>query len=1125
MKKRAYAQVVKLIGMALLTGALIVPAVFGQAVSQITGTAKDPSGAAVPGVQITATQTDTGITRTTTTDGAGNYILPNLPLGPYKLEATKMGFQNFVQTGIQLQVDSAANIPITLAVGDVTQTVEVEANASQVETEKLGVGTVMESQRVLDLPLNGRIATDLIALTPGSVQAANSPSYGMNTGVQISIAGGQTYGVFYGLDGASHMNMYDATNMPFPFPDALQEFKVDTSTQGAGAGVHSGGQVNGVTKSGTNGFHGDGFEFFRNGDLNARNFFSPTQDTLKRNQFGGTIGGPIKKNKIFFFFAYQGTTLRQTPSPSTNYVPTAQMLTGDLSTFESAACNNGHAVTLGAPYQTINGVPDQLPASQISPVALKIASYLPPAQNACGLFLSSNLVSQYFWQMPIRIDYQLNDKQMIFARYMGTKQNQADPYSLSPNNLLTSTGNSVNDYATDAVLGHTWLISPTKVNSIRLAFNRVDLLHDSARFFGPTDVGINAYTYLPKTMSIGVTGDFTVGSGTAEYVTNHNTFMTANDDFTWIHGSHQFAFGVDESHSVIDILASVRAIGNYADSGAVTGSNMGDFFDGLLTGPSAIRESAPNTLFVHQWFFGAYAQDTWKVNSRFTLNYGLRWEPFFPIDSNNNTVYTFSLARFYAGTTSTVWKNAPPGFYYPGDPGFNGKSGINGSWRNFEPRIGLAYDPFGDGKTSIRAGAGIAYDFINEQEYHNEDNVAPFSGDTQVPGPISMANPWATLPGGNPFPYVSSPPIGRYPAAAVFLPIDPNIQTTTVYNWNVSLQRQFTPRWFASASYIGSHTIHIWDNVEDNPAQILPVPTVASSSPLCTATTLAVNCLTNLNARRLLNVANPTAASGFSELTAFDSGGTAGYNGMVLSTTWQATRDLYVNANYTWSHCISISDIAGAGTANPGTNYPHLNDRNLDVGNCSTDRRNVINITAIAQTPQFSNKLLHTVATGWQFSPIFRYSSGAWLNVTSGIDNALLGYTTERPNQVLPNVYSSNQLSACANAAPCVQWLNPAAFAQPTLGTLGNMGAYSVLGPHFVQFDAALVRTFPLREHINLQFRFEVFNVFNNVRFNAGSTGTSATNPTVGLSSTSTFGNITSAGDPRILQLAMKFNF
>ena len=239
----------------------------------------------MPGVEITATATDTGVKRTTTTDENGAYTLPNLPIGPYRLEATHPGFRTYVQTGIELLVDSNPVIPVTLGVGDVAQTVEVEANATLVETQKLGVGTVMENQRILDLPLNGRNPTDLISLTPGAVQTGTSPIWSMNTGVTISVAGGQNYGVYYGLDGAPNINLYDSTNMPLPFPDALQEFKVETSTQNAQTGTHSGAQVNAVTKSGTNSFHGDAFEFFRNGDLNARNFFAASRDTLKRNQF------------------------------------------------------------------------------------------------------------------------------------------------------------------------------------------------------------------------------------------------------------------------------------------------------------------------------------------------------------------------------------------------------------------------------------------------------------------------------------------------------------------------------------------------------------------------------------------------------------------------------------------------------------------------------------------------------------------------------------------------------------------------------------------------------------------------------------------------------------------------
>jgi hypothetical protein len=1101
----------RLLPVALLAAVLTSGIAFAQSVSQITGTTRDPSGAVVPGVEITATQTDTGVKRTVVTNEAGEFVIPNLQIGPYRIEAVKPGFNTYRQTGIELLVDSSPVIPITLGVGEVTQTVEVAANAALIETQKLGVAAVMETQRILELPLNGRNPTDLIAIIGAAVQTGSSVPWSMQTGVTYSVAGGVSFGMYYALDDAPHLNMYDSTNLPLPFPDALQEFKVETSALNAESGTHSGAQVKSVTKSGTNSFHGDAFEFFRNGDMNARNFFSAAQDTLKRNQFGGTIGGPVMKNKLFFFFGYQGTELRQTPAPTITFVPTPAMISGDFSAFASAACQ-GRNVTLGAPYTTVNGKPNQLPASSISPVAVKISSYLPPALNQCGQFLTSTLVSQYYWQVPVRVDYHLSDRQTIFGRYIATKQNQALPYALTPNNLLTASGNLADDLAQSFTLGHTWQVSATKINSIRLSINRIGMLHDAGRYFGPTDVGIDAFTYLPKVMTLAITGGPSIGSGVAEYVWNAHTFATANDDFNWVHGAHQFSFGASETRALALDLANVRSIGNYTINGQTTGLGQADFMAGIL---SQMRQSIPNDLDVRQWFFGAYAHDTWKATSRLTLNFGLRWEPFFPMQVGDSRVYTFDVGRFYSGTRSSVWTNAPPGFYYPGDPGFNGKAGMNGSWTNFEPRVGFAYDPFGNGKTAIRGGAGINYDFVNLQSYQNEDNVAPFAGDTTVNGPVPIAKPWSTTPGGNPFPYSSTPPIGKFPVGAVFVPVPPNIKTTEVYSWNIGVQRQFTPKFFASGSYVGSHTIHLWDNVEYNPPLYIPGNCPAGQYGL----TAPGPCSTvgNVNARRILYLANPTAAQGFSNLTAYDDGGTAGYSGMLLDMRWRVRNGVNVASNYTWSHCIGLPNN-GTTTPNPASNYVHVNNRNQDVGNCSQDRRNLFNLTVVARTPNLSNKALNLVASGWQASAIYVYRSGAPLTIASGLDQALLGFSTanERPNQLNANSAAATQRAACANITPCVTWLNPSAFAQPALGTFGNMGVFNVLGPAYFQFDMAMVREFPVREGMNFQFRAEAFNVFNNVRFN---------NPSVTLSIPSTFGNITSAQDPRILQLALKFNF
>src|SRR5262245_10481140 len=347
---------------ALLLVVLSCVSLWAQATAQISGAVKDQSGAVLPGVEITATQTDTGVARTTVSNETGSYVLPSLTTGPYKVEASLPGFRTFVQTGIVLQVNANTVINPTLEVGQVSEQVEVQANAAQVETRSAGVSQVIETQRILDLPLNGRNVTDLITTSGAAVQTGTSPGFGMRTGVNISVAGGIGDGVQYALDGAGHINPFDGTSMPLPFPDALQEFRISTSTQDPSNGGRGAATMSAVTKSGTNQIHGNLFEFVRNNAFNARDFFAAKNDGLKRNQFGGTVGGPIQRDKVFFFAGYQGTLIRQTPSDTTVFVPTADMLAGDFTTFTSPACNNGRQITLGAPF-----VNNRIDPSRFSP--------------------------------------------------------------------------------------------------------------------------------------------------------------------------------------------------------------------------------------------------------------------------------------------------------------------------------------------------------------------------------------------------------------------------------------------------------------------------------------------------------------------------------------------------------------------------------------------------------------------------------------------------------------------------------------------------------------------------------------------------------------------------------------
>jgi hypothetical protein len=1057
------------------------------------------------------------------TDENGNYLLPNLPLGPYRLEAVKMGFHTYVRTGIELQVGSNPEIPIVLGLGEATQTVEVQANASQVETRTTGVGTVVETQRILDLPTNGRQPTDLITLGGAAVQTAASRGFGMRTGVLISVAGGATDGVQYTLDGAPHSNLFDGSGMPLPFPDALQEFKISTSTQNASSGGHSGAAVSAVMKSGTNGFHGDLFEFVRNYGVNARDFFATKQDGLKRNQFGGTLGGPIEKDKLFFFLGYQGTLIRQTPISNVTFVPTPQMLAGDFTMFASPACQNGRTIALRAPF-----VNNQINPASLSPAAVKIAAKLPKALDACGRFLTGNALHENDNEVAARVDYQLSQRQTLFARYMLTKQQTAVPYDLTPNDVLTAGGFGGDDQFNSLVIGDTYLLSSTMVNSFRLSGNRIRAIKPGANMFGPGDVGINAYTYQPHYLTIPVTGGFSLGSGNfSENSFAYTTVFGFNDDLTLVRGAHQFAFGGNYLRSIEWSVAQAWSGGSYTISGGVTGLGMADFFVGAV---SQLRQANPNPLNLNQNFVGLYAQDTWKLTPKLTLTYGVNWAPFLAMSFPQGDVYNFSLSGFRASQRSTVIPNAPPGFTYPGDPGFNGKSGIYSRWRNIDPRVGLAWDPFGDGKTAIRVGGGIAHDFIEQDLHLNTSSVSPFRL-TVVNTGVNLDNPWATFPGGDPFPYNFNRNNPLYVPYAGYLPVPPDMKTHVQYTWNLGVQRQVTPKWFVSGSYVGTQIIHIWNAVELNPAIYVPGTCAAGQFGLtapgpCTSGA-------NVNQRRVLNLTNPQIPLGY--LTQYDDGGTQSYNGLLLSTNWRLQNDLSLNANYTWSHCIGLPTIT---LLNPGANYIHSgygqnvgpSNRNLDVGDCLQDRRQIANVTLVYQTPRFSNHLARTLGAGWTFGSTIVARTGAPLTIVTGAApdpaNGFGGNTpgTQRPNLVLTDTASATQGQACANLAPCLSWLNTAAVAAPAAGSFGNLGVGAIRGPGFWEWDQSVSREFRIREGQTLNLRFEGFNLTNSLR--PGNPGTT-------IGSVNTFGVITTDATPpspttapaRVLQFAAKFVF
>jgi hypothetical protein len=1118
---------------ALLVSFLSCAQAWAQASAQISGVVKDPSGAVLPGAEITATQMETGIARMTVSNETGAYVLPNLPVGPYKLEASLPGFRTFVQTGIVLEVNGNPVVNVTLDVGQRTEQVEVQANAALVETRNVGVGQVMEQQRILELPLNGRNVTDLITLGGGAVDVPlySSSPRSMQGQAAISVAGGLPSGVNYSLDGAQHNNPYDNLSLPLPFPDALQEFKVETSALSASQGQHSGAQVSSVTKSGTNEFHGNAFEFVRNDLFNATEYFAAVDpktgkkkhSTLKRNQFGGTVGGPISRNRLFFFGGVQRTTERSDPSNVQNWVPTPAMLQGDFTTVNSPAC--GRNVPLASPFQN-----NRVDPTSFDPVVLNLVKKLPQTSDPCGLVVFGVPFKVDTTQIVGKGDWQLNPAHSIVGRFLRTMERQPVPYSLAPDNLLTTFDRGRSNTADSYALGDTWLVSSQTVLSSRLVANYTNIQRLGAEFFNFGDLGVkNYYSYQPKYLQLSVSNPgFNLGGGTANTSTYRTFSSGLNIDASMNRGAHQWAAGGAilwiDSNSNANVLSS----GSFSFTGASTGLPLADL---LLGKASQFSQAGPNTDYVRKSYMALYVADSWKVNQRWTLNYGLRWEPDLAETLTLGRITTYSEKRRVAGTQSTVFQKAPLGFYFPGDPGFQGKRGRDLNWWEFAPRFGFAWDVKGDGKTSIRASAGIGYDYPNAQYHLWTSIVPPWGASTTITNPV-FDDPWSTSTAGfngvNPFPAQFGPttpfvPNGNYTSMN-------NIDPAQVQNWNLTIQRQLGRDVLVSASYIGSHTIHILGSEQLNPAIYFPGNADANGNcfaPGYTFTTTpgaACSTTQNTNNRRRLSLIDfQNTGKYVANLVEIQSGGTANYNGLLLEVRKRAAKGITVTGNYTWAHCIGPfqGNEAGDTGANPAIPNPFVGDRDRGRGNCLSDVRQVFNVTSVLEMPKFANNMLRYAASGWRLSTIYRVRTGYYSNILAASNNDFARNGTNVGNQ--PAQYVGGDPIGDHSGRPLTSWFNKDAFANPALGTIGNIGTRSVITPGHFDFDMGLTRSFQLKESQRFEFRWEVFNVTNSFRPVFRSPDGLQT---VSVDRTNAqFGQLRISDRPRIMQFALKYFF
>jgi len=1111
--------------LAIVFAALFACAVVSaQSTAQIHGTVNDSTGAAVPGAEVKATQTATGVSRSTVSAADGGYVLTNLPLGPYRLEIMKEGFTKSVESGIELQVNADPAVIVTLKVGAVSEQVTVEANAALVETRSSGVGEIVQNQRIVELPLNGRDVTQLISLGGAAVVTGQARSALFANLSYISVGGGAAFGTDYSLDGANHNNYMTGTYMPLAFPDAVQEFKVESSGQSAQRGAAA--SVSAVTKSGTNDLHGNLFYFLRNdGFGSAREYFSKKDSTYKRNQFGGTVGAPIIKNKLFVFGGFQGSIRHENPNNSIANVPTDAMLAGDWTAFASASCN-GSAKTLVAPFGA-NGIGTNKidPVNFVKPALFETNELLKTVKqdglvpDGCGGITYNTPSYETDRQYVGKIDYQLNDKESIFFRMLTTTQFVPNAFSNDPI-LLNWTSTGLDQIATSAALGDTYVVSPTLVNSLRLAFNRTVHRYIPNLAFSHCTAGVNMWCdENPQTIgAMSITGLFTMGSTSAkgEYWTG--TSYALNDDVSWVKGAHQLTFGGGYLQGRLAEYTHFASTGQINFNGAKLQASGGlgaaDFFLGRM---NTFFQGLPNTNYNKQNQVNLYVTDIWKINSRLTVNFGVRWEPFLPMQVAS--ISAFDINRFVGAISgnsalrSTVFSKAPAGFYFPGDPGFPENSATYRQWAHFDPRGGIAWDPKGDGKMSIRAAYAFGYSYVPGIQREDQAGSNPWGGRTtltSVPGGgvLNFVDPWAGN-GGNPFPYIVDKN-ATFTNRGQFISSPYDLPTPNTYSWNVAIQRQVGQSWIASASYIGSRVMHLYQNMAINYAD----PTVPGASTA------------NTDARRILSRLNATEGLLVGNLDTWDASGTQTYHAMLFQVQKKLSHNVSMNANWTWSHCIGYFNGYNSKTDQtvtvPGNPL-------FDRGNCDSDRRHIFNLTAVATTPKFSNNMARMIGTGWQVAGLYRFQSGTPISVQDGSDRNLTGINHQRPNLLTDDPYTGD-------SGPSARYLKPlnVGFAPQPLGTVGNLGWNSIVGPTYWGLDLALSREFKIKERQSVQIRADAFNVTNSfvalpptsgTTNNTTATPTSAAVPAFANVSNNLFGIINIAWPTRKMQFALKYTF
>ena len=1062
----------------------------------ILGTVTDPSGAVTPKAKVTVREVATGLTRSEFTNNEGEYSIPQLPPGRYDLVVEAPNFKRAGLNGIELQVDERLRRDITLSVGQVTETVAVEASASVVSTDSATVGNVVDNKKVTELPLNGRNFLQLNLLVPGANQGVKG-SQNQTQGGSITINGAREQSNNFLLDGMDNNDLAINQYAVAISTEAILEFKVQASTYSAEFGRSPGAQVNIATKAGGNQIHGVLYEYLRNNDLDAKNFFDRPGPIpgYKRNQYGGSIGGPIKKNKTFYFGNFEQARIRQGITKVATE-PTSAMKSGDFSALPTILYNPASLHTVGGTLMRDPFQGNRISPGQISPVGQAVVG-LYPAPNgpgtspANGLYTSSPTKTDDFVQFTARVDHHFNDSNTLFGRYSFSKEDRFDTFDsfcASANNVPGFGCNTLNG-GQQAVADYIRLLGPTRINEARVSFTRVrggifqqNMGNDVSTTLGILGTGRSPLDFgVPVITAVGYDR---LGEATNLPQDRHDNTYEFADSFSWTSGRHTAKVGAEIRHFQENFLFDSTARGQinfnpfYTAQVSTTAAGVVNPITGTGNAVADLLLGFPFTANISRSFAGInantvaglrqtstnlFAQDDFRVLPSLTVNLGLRWEFNNPATDKYNHLATFDPA--FASSTPLPYLRIST----PQTPNI-----YNSSKREFAPRAGFAWTPFGP-KTVLRGGYGVFWDIKILNVILNSNLTAPFltgftfNQSTNGQPNINLANPY----GG-----------GGSPAIPNASWVENPFRDGYMQQWGFNVQREIKPSLGFTAGYVGSkgtHLDHAYDYNE-------PAPTASFTQALRKYPMYAV-----------INVRSPSASSV--------------YHALQLSLEKRFSNGLSFLSAYTYSKAIDDASLWNGGVVDV-TNF------HLERGLSTFDTRHRFITSYTYDLPyghgrrfgSASSSVVNAVLGGWQTNGIVTIQSGNPLDPLTGLQ--LSGTQTQtRPDAICdPNAFHHDP----------AEWFNIACFTNNFIGRYGTAGRDIIIGPPTRDFDFALLKRFPLgKEERYLQFRSEFFNAFNHPNFD---------NPSV-TEASSTFGKITSAGvqdaraSSRQIQFALRLVF